>query len=78
MTETVSSPVLETYVWGHGQPNRRFADGDLGRDLVGSGIDHSDGIRIGRYHEELRAGSRDTGDGRWRKHETCEGERGEK
>jgi len=31
-------------VWGHGEPNRSSADGDLGRDLIGSGIDHSDGI----------------------------------
>ena len=48
MTETVLLPVLETYAFSPSgvmaSRTGAYADGNRGRDLVGSGIDHSNGI----------------------------------
>ena len=32
-----------------------ISNGDLSRDLIGSRIDHRNGIRVGRRHKKLRA-----------------------
>src|SRR4029077_20521666 len=31
-------------VWGHGEPNRTYTNGNYSRHLVGSGIDYRNGI----------------------------------
>lgn len=65
-------------VLGQRESNWRSADGDRGCDLVDSGIDHSERVRKGRYHEKRPTVGCGAPAGRLQKRETREAERGEK